>query len=431
MGYLTLDSIPEGRLCRPLFIPDDPMWLALFGGALTELQKTWNYQQFGTLTPEEMAAACETIINQWYAEICEQCELPDGQPVGRMNEFGRFQMLEGGAWVSPTGDYEFPPLVPRSEATADERRCLAAANAALALKLVYEDLTDAYASGLSQFETFVAFGLSLAARFVPALAAFAPIVASIAPVIFAEVYALLSFLTADLWDSTFDEQLQCILYDAASSPTDVVTFDFNKARNDITNALVFQFDLSLSQQRLALQLGYIMQFIGADGLDFAGGLDVVTSADCECPERWCHVWEPPTGTVWSGTVDADCVNPTAGVWTNLAQPIMTLGSPITADYFEMVFDRVPGSLAPEFDSLYMYTGIGGVYTALRRSFSNTWDGENLRFIYNGVQTFDEFFVGVRASGGSTAGTCSGSGSVVKIIMKGDGADPFGGSNCDT
>jgi len=56
MPYLTPDAPPEGEYyCRTVLIPRSPEFLALFDGALDQLAKESNYEQFGDLTPEETA----------------------------------------------------------------------------------------------------------------------------------------------------------------------------------------------------------------------------------------------------------------------------------------------------------------------------------------------------------------------------------------
>lgn len=60
--YLTPDTAPGTNKCRVLLIPDDKTWLALVTGALSELTHAYNYEQFGTLTPQETAEAFQTIL---------------------------------------------------------------------------------------------------------------------------------------------------------------------------------------------------------------------------------------------------------------------------------------------------------------------------------------------------------------------------------
>lgn len=54
MPWHTKDSEP-GLKCRVFSLPDDSSWLADFIGALIPLTRAWNWEQVGTLSPDEMA----------------------------------------------------------------------------------------------------------------------------------------------------------------------------------------------------------------------------------------------------------------------------------------------------------------------------------------------------------------------------------------
>jgi len=56
VGYLTADTCPVDTVCRALFIPNDEAFLAIVRGALEELTFSYNFDKYGTLEPEEMAA---------------------------------------------------------------------------------------------------------------------------------------------------------------------------------------------------------------------------------------------------------------------------------------------------------------------------------------------------------------------------------------
>lgn len=54
-GFFTPDEPPTTFVCRRLFIPDNLGFVSIVNGALSELAFSWNYQQQGTLTPEQTA----------------------------------------------------------------------------------------------------------------------------------------------------------------------------------------------------------------------------------------------------------------------------------------------------------------------------------------------------------------------------------------
>ena len=69
MPYLTPDTLPGSTRCRALLIPDEKTWLALVTGALSELTYEYNWEQFGTATPDETAQAFRDMLAAF--EDCE------------------------------------------------------------------------------------------------------------------------------------------------------------------------------------------------------------------------------------------------------------------------------------------------------------------------------------------------------------------------
>lgn len=65
MAYLTPDDIPGDTTCRVLLIPDNTDWIAIVTGAIQELSFTYNWEQFGTVTPQECADAMFTMLNEF------------------------------------------------------------------------------------------------------------------------------------------------------------------------------------------------------------------------------------------------------------------------------------------------------------------------------------------------------------------------------
>lgn len=65
MPYLTPNTLPADTLCRVLFIPNDLSWLAQVTGALQELTFSYNWEQFGSVTPEQAAEAMRTMFDMF------------------------------------------------------------------------------------------------------------------------------------------------------------------------------------------------------------------------------------------------------------------------------------------------------------------------------------------------------------------------------
>jgi len=51
--YLTPNTSPTTFQCRALLIPDDPDFVAIVTGALEELTFLYNFEQYGSLTPQQ------------------------------------------------------------------------------------------------------------------------------------------------------------------------------------------------------------------------------------------------------------------------------------------------------------------------------------------------------------------------------------------
>jgi len=292
MPYLTPQELPESDDCRSLSIPANSEWLALFGGALTELTKSYNWEDSGGLTIDETLEKMNEIINAWYSEPCADCELPGGGRVIRIGEDGEIEELVGGEWVEPSGDYVIPSPEAREDGTEADQICLASKNAVNVLEQLYESLSESFADNLSTADALIAFA---AAALAIIGFEFAPITFGIAAFligVFEILYQALAYLTADLWDEDFTNQMVCFLQDCASNDAGVVTFDWDCFVNHL-NSLADSFELSEVQLRLYLQVSYILYFIGGvKGLNLAGGTTEITNDDCDfCDTGWCHYFD--------------------------------------------------------------------------------------------------------------------------------------------
>jgi len=281
MPYLTPEDFGDGNTCRPLSIPSTPAWLALVSGALDELTKTYNWEQFGALTVDECVERMQLMIDDYYDAACNDCVIPEGGEIIRLGEDGHIEVLEGGEWVIPEGgDYYIPPPEEREGGSTEDRKCLAAANATNVLAQLYESLSESWAEDVAEGEALLAFaavftgvvGFAIAPITFGIYAFFAPI--------FALLYAALDYLTADLWDEAFSDQMKCFLFECANDDGGVITFDWDCFVAKL-NSLADSFELTELQLRLYLQVSYILSFIGGvDGLNLAGRTTEIESADC-------------------------------------------------------------------------------------------------------------------------------------------------------
>lgn len=95
-AYLTPDSPPVDTVCRVLNIPNDPMYLAIVNGALSGLIYAFNFEQFGTATPEE---AAETFAKMFDDYLVSECAVTS-YIVGEMRMFG---MSPPAGWLECDG----------------------------------------------------------------------------------------------------------------------------------------------------------------------------------------------------------------------------------------------------------------------------------------------------------------------------------------
>lgn len=63
LGYLTPNIIPAGTTCRVLIIPDNQEFIANVTGAIEALTFPENWTLYGTLTPEQSAAALLSMFD--------------------------------------------------------------------------------------------------------------------------------------------------------------------------------------------------------------------------------------------------------------------------------------------------------------------------------------------------------------------------------
>lgn len=291
MPYLTPPSTPEERDCRALLIPASTDWLALFGGALTELSKEWNWEQQGITVDEALTVVAE-VINGFYAGCMDSgCTVEGGYRVIRITRTGDLEQWDGENWQPVTDEYVLPPPAARTGGTTVEQICLAAANAINVLHELYNNISDSFNDELTEAEALAALIALIITLIGVEVAPISFAIAQFFLALFSLLFQALRYLTADLWTEDFEKQMICFLVDCASNSDGVVTFDW-QCFNDHLNTLANDFGLSEVQLRLYIQVGYLLYFMGgAAALNLAGATTAITSADCsECePVLFCRI----------------------------------------------------------------------------------------------------------------------------------------------
>lgn len=287
MPYLTPDEIPEDDDCRPLFIPASPEWLAIVSGALTELTQKWNWAQLGAVTVDEAVARMQVMVDEYYGEVCSDCELPEGGKIIRLSDEFVVEELIDGEWGAPSEDYTIAPPPARTDPTSEQMICLAAKNLNNILASAYEEITDSFTTGLTVIQALAALGGFLV------LAVTAPlglVVASLGIIAIGSWkigYNIVEFVTSDFWDEAFTDNFTCALIRCASETDGIVTFDFDCINQELINQIEW-LDPTISSYTLAAQVRWLIAQFGADGLNAAGGTTNITDDDCSfCGESWC------------------------------------------------------------------------------------------------------------------------------------------------
>lgn len=75
MGYPTPDTLPAETICRQLSLPNDPVFVAAFTGALLALTDAAAWEAYGAVTPDEAAAAAFSVFNAYLSEECRGAEM--------------------------------------------------------------------------------------------------------------------------------------------------------------------------------------------------------------------------------------------------------------------------------------------------------------------------------------------------------------------
>jgi hypothetical protein len=76
MPWLTPDDLPTDKRCRRLLIPDNLDIVAAVTGALVSLTHAYNWEQFGSITPDEMAQAMIEMLAYYWADCDPSMTMP-------------------------------------------------------------------------------------------------------------------------------------------------------------------------------------------------------------------------------------------------------------------------------------------------------------------------------------------------------------------
>lgn len=304
MPYLTPPSIPEGTVCRPLFIPASSEWLAIVSGAITELTKTWNWEQFG-VSVEDTLAAVQVMVDAYYAQENEcvnpNCPCP---PIYRTGSLGQQQVSLDG--METWQDVALPPLPTPTPISGQSDQCLSARNAIEVVFQTYSVVIDEFNNGVTILVGLAALISTLA------LMIFYPPAVAIVWTFFVELWAVLEFLTAGDWTSGFTEEITCIVYNHISIVDGVYQADFE--------AMMAEIGDHLEDNQIWAAAYYIILAAGEYSFQQALQTRSIQSWDCsECEPPLEFIIYSEDDPSWTGTPCAhsgrgSLINTTGDTW---------------------------------------------------------------------------------------------------------------------
>lgn len=442
--FLTPSSTSEETQCRTIVTPNNKEWLGVFNSALLEMLNPYNWEQVNDtdLTIDEAIAIVAPILTGFFnTPDCggtgDPCTLPDlDTPPFRIGVNGRFEMLDPttGEWSEPTGEYTIPPTPEREESTPFDRKCAAASNAANVMFLCYEAITDEIALGGDTLQVAAAFVAALVTAVGGWIAAPVYAIIQLSIALFQGIVEILQVLGGDVWTSDFNTKLKCALLECATSVGDVVEFDLLCLKEQLwTEPNISDPDWFYDMQLFA-QISFLIDIIGADGLNAAGATTGITVFDCDDCGGWCYEfdfalgelgWTPRdnnaiyavyTGTGWRG------VN--GGTGYNFGVERLFTDVQLTRVEWEYTFTVVPsGGWGIELYNGNVYQG-GYVLTPGDKAAAThnlAWDFTTTPIIADEIRL-------AGSSGGGQPGTNH---LTIKCRLYGNGDNPFGDDNCET
>jgi len=200
MPYLTPDAPPDETICYRLEIPADYNWIALVRGALSELVKAYNFEQFGSYTPEQTALRFLDMYDEFVFQGCSNMGCCYDLVLNRLTEEGALEISTDGGetWVQNPNDPRVTGVaLPPPVMDATHTKCDAATNGGQH----FSDFIAAYSESLGAAASVAALALEIAALIAAML--FAPeSIPLLLPLLIAAVAAAFD-LGQVAWDAYF------------------------------------------------------------------------------------------------------------------------------------------------------------------------------------------------------------------------------------
>jgi hypothetical protein len=321
MPYLTPDTPPDDTICLQVVLPNDVGWIGIFKGAVSELIKTYNFELFGSYTPEQTASRFLEIYDDMVFSECDMSGCCYDAVERRVTSDGQMQIrINGGDWIPDPND-------PRSTGTAlpdpiiDEHhtKCDAASNGKQHLVDYINQESEALGAETDIFVLAAAIAALIVAFFFGQLEAIPLIV----PLIIASIPALISLGQAAwdaYWTSDNEDIILCALFctigDDGKFTTDQMAAFIAKLTSDLPT--------SVAKDVLINQIG-AMGLIGLNNACSYGA-----SADADCSGCAC---EDPCDNIhsWAGQLPG-----TLGTVTAITDAYIEMQTEYYAGYAQWV-----------------------------------------------------------------------------------------------
>lgn len=426
---------PPNRIGVCVPVPDDPGHRQAFLGAIYSLARARSWTDDPDMPAKPVADVWASIwanvrdqlderngcdamtgvedVRQRTGAPCKLDKLVDGDwvqfadlrlctPLIRTGTGGGIEVSTDGETWTPTETAT--PAARDPDAGENVNRCLAAANAVNVLVSLHYEVSRSTSVPTGLALAGIIAGFLIAILFVPFS------VGLILALITGGAAAVFAALPMGAFTAEIQEELQCMLYCAATDDGDGnVTFDFDQVRAAIAP--------NITPLGMWAALDYYMQIIGEDGLNRAGATTEIAEATCDCPDcpdEWCYEWTDFAG--WTQITVGQ------GEWSNYLAKSFPATIPITRiECWYTWSGSIPGTSDAE--SLW---STSSSFVPENRFYYNTGTGVLDGYIDYGTPiSLSVLTVGVNR----TYDTGDGGITINKIRLHGTGVNPFGSDNC--
>jgi len=213
MPYLTPDTPPDETVCFTLQVPNDVTWIGIVKGAISELIKSYNFEEFGTFSPSDTALRFLQMYEEFVFSECDMSGCCYDLVEHRTTSDGAMQIrVNGGDWIpDPNDPRKTAVALPPPAFDETHTKCDAATNG----KQHIMDYIGQVSSELGGLGAVLELTFAIAALIVALMFGQLEAIPLIAPLIIALIPSLVFLGQAAwdaYWDSTAEDVILCALY---------------------------------------------------------------------------------------------------------------------------------------------------------------------------------------------------------------------------